>query len=144
MMQKELSVLGVVLSLICAELTGISPGGLIVPGFLCLYLRSPVRLGITFAVALLSVLLGKGMKRWLFVYGRRQFTLMIVTAFVMDALLSKILPPEMQVGVIGTLIPGILANTCLKQGVLNTFLAQLTVMALLVLAAWAFMGVRLL
>ena len=39
MMQKELSVLGVVLSLICAELTGISPGGLIVPGFLCLYLR---------------------------------------------------------------------------------------------------------
>ena len=31
MMQKELSVLGVVLSLICAELTGISPGGLIVP-----------------------------------------------------------------------------------------------------------------
>ena len=126
-----------VLSLICAELTGISPGGLIVPGFLCLYLRSPVRLGITFAVALLSVLLGKGMKRWLFVYGRRQFTLM-------DALLSKILPPEMQVGVIGTLIPGILANTCLKQGVLNTFLALLTVMALLVLAAWAFMGVRLL
>ena len=133
MMQKELSVLGVVLSLICAELTGISPGGLIVPGFLCLYLRSPVRLGITFAVALLSVLLGKGMKRWLF-----------VTAFVMDALLSKILPLEMQVGVIGTLIPGILANTCLKQGVLNTFLALLTVMALLVLAAWAFMGVRLL
>ena len=125
MMQKELSVLGVVLSLICAELTGI-------------------RLGITFAVALLSVLLGKGMKRWLFVYGRRQFTLMIVTAFVMDALLSKILPPEMQVGVIGTLIPGILANTCLKQGVLNTFLALLTVMALLVLSAWAFMGVRLL
>ena len=27
MIQKELSVLGVVLSLICAELTGISPGG---------------------------------------------------------------------------------------------------------------------
>ncbi len=51
----------------------------------------------------------------------------------------------MQVGVIGkVLIPGILANTCLKQGVLNTFLALLTVMALLVLAAWAFMGVRLL
>ena len=46
MMQKELSVLGVVLSLICAELTGISPGGLIVPGFLCLYLRSPVRLAL--------------------------------------------------------------------------------------------------
>lgn len=33
MMHKELSVLGVVLSLACAELTGISPGGLIVPGF---------------------------------------------------------------------------------------------------------------
>ena len=144
MMHKELSVLGVVLSLACAELTGISPGGLIVPGFLCLYLRSPVRLCITFAVALLSVALGKGMKRWLFVYGRRQFALMIVTAFAVDALLSKVLPPKMRVGVIGTLIPGILANTCLKQGVLNTFLALLTVMALLVLAAWAFMGVRLL
>lgn len=112
--------------------------------FLCLYLRSPVRLGITFAVALLSAALGKGMKRWLFVYGRRQFALMIVTAFAVDALLSRVLPPEMQTGVIGTLIPGILANTCLKQGVLNTFLALLTVMALLVLAAWAFMGVRLL
>ena len=33
MMHKELSVLGVVLSLACAELTGISPGGLIVTGF---------------------------------------------------------------------------------------------------------------
>ena len=30
MMQKELSVLGVVLSLICAELAGISPGGLMI------------------------------------------------------------------------------------------------------------------
>lgn len=143
MMQKELSVLGVVLSLICAELTGISRAGLIVPGFYaCICVRRSdwhyVCRGIAF------VLLGKGMKRWLFVYGDASLSLRIVTAFVMDALLSKILPPEMQVGVIGTLIPGILANTCLKQGVLNTFLALLTVMALLVLAAWAFMGVRLL
>ena len=89
MMQKELSVLRCGAEPDLRRADGHQSGRIDCAGFLCSYLRSPVRLGTTFAVALLSVLLGKGMKRWLFVYGRRQFTLMIVTAFVMDALVEQ-------------------------------------------------------
>ena len=142
MMHKELSVLGVVLSLACAELTGISPGGLIVPGFFMPVSALTGQAGDYICCGAAFGRIRQGNEALAFCL--RQFALMIVTAFAVDALLSRVLPPEMQTGVIGTLIPGILANTCLKQGVLNTFLALLTVMALLVLAAWAFMGVRLL
>ena len=53
-MHYEIVTAGVIVSLIFIELTGISPAGLIVPGYLALSLQTPGRIVYTLAVSLLA------------------------------------------------------------------------------------------
>jgi hypothetical protein len=43
-MTLETLLIGLVLALLWAEITDVSPGGIIVPGYFALYLRQPLRL----------------------------------------------------------------------------------------------------
>ena len=50
----EISIgLGIVLSLVLSETLGVTAGGVIVPGYIALYLNQPLQVGVTFAVAIL-------------------------------------------------------------------------------------------
>ncbi|MGZ5496815.1 MAG: poly-gamma-glutamate biosynthesis protein PgsC/CapC, partial [Candidatus Aminicenantales bacterium] len=51
----ETLLIGLVLALLWAEITDVSPGGLIVPGYFALYLGQPLRVAATLAVALLTL-----------------------------------------------------------------------------------------
>ncbi|MCG1873833.1 poly-gamma-glutamate biosynthesis protein PgsC [Staphylococcus epidermidis] len=116
---------GVVLSLIFAEKFGINPAGLVVPGYLALIFEQPIMLLSVLIISCLTYfIVSNGISKWVILYGRRKFAAMILTGmvikFIFD-LLYPLTPFEMvEVSGIGVVIPGIIANTIQKQGVVIT------------------------
>lgn len=140
-MYHDVLLLGILASLAYTELTGISPAGLIVPGYLVLCLQSPHRVGYTAVVVCLTLLAAKLLSRWLILYGRRQFAVLVLLSAAIHLGISSLQGVQVP-DVIGTLIPGIIANDCIRQGVLKSLcsLAIVTgVLALLLL--WGNIGV---
>jgi poly-gamma-glutamate biosynthesis protein PgsC/CapC len=114
--------LGLTLSLILSELVGLSSAGLVVPGYLALYLDQPARLAATFLVALATWAAVKfGFAPLVVLYGRRRFGVTVLTGFLLTAALDRLLfalPPEAAgLRAIGYIVPGLIANTALQQGV---------------------------
>ncbi|MDU5338126.1 MAG: poly-gamma-glutamate biosynthesis protein PgsC [Staphylococcus epidermidis] len=116
---------GVVLSLIFAEKFGINPAGLVVPGYLAFIFDQPIMLLSVLIISCLTYfIVSNGISKWVILYGRRKFAAMILTGmvikFIFD-LLYPLTPFEMvEVSGIGVVIPGIIANTIQKQGVVIT------------------------
>lgn len=140
-MYHDVLLLGIVVSLLYTELTGLSPAGLIVPGYLVLCLQSPYRVAYTAVIVLLTLLAAKLLNRWVILYGRRQFAVMVLLSAVLHLGLSSLQGGQTP-DVIGTLIPGIVANECSRQGIVKSLcsLAIVTgVLALLLL--WNNVGV---
>lgn len=116
---------GVVLSLIFAEKFGINPAGLVVPGYLALIFDQPIMLLSVLIISCLTYfIVSNGISKWVILYGRRKFAAMILTGMVIKfifGLLYPLTPFEMvEVSGIGVVIPGIIANTIQKQGVVIT------------------------
>jgi poly-gamma-glutamate biosynthesis protein PgsC/CapC len=114
--------LGLTLSLILSEVAGVSSAGLVVPGYLALYLDQPARLAATFLVAFATWAAVKfGFSRVVVLYGRRRFGVTVLTGFLMNAALDRLLfalPPEAAgLRAIGYIVPGLIANAALQQGV---------------------------
>lgn len=101
-MYNQIILLGVVVSMIFTEITGLS-AGLIVPGYLVLALHSPGRIVTTLIMASVSVLLCRLASQWLILFGRRRFAFLILLTFVLNCVLSawRLLP----FSVIGILMP---------------------------------------
>ena len=122
-MYNQIILLGVMVSMIFTELTGLS-AGLIVPGYLVLALHSPGRIAVTLAVAAAAVLLCRLASRCL-----------ILLTFLLSWALSacRLLP----FSVIGVLMPGILAREIDRQGFRDALLAitAATLLTALVLLA---------
>lgn len=132
-MYNEIVLAGVALSLIFAELTGLSPAGLIVPGYIALSLQTPQRVVYTLAVALLAWAAARLLSRWMILYGRRRFAVLILLSFAINLVVtgSSLLPYDP--GMIGVLVPGIIAQEVEKQGALKSLLSLAVVVAILVL-----------
>ena len=123
--------LGVVLSLAYAEITGFSPGGLIVPGYLALSLASPRRILLTLCVSAVTALILRALSKCVFLYGRRRFAAAILIGALLALALGWLPGFSVGDGVIGCLIPGIIARECDRQGFLQTFLGLAIVTALI-------------
>jgi gamma-polyglutamate biosynthesis protein CapC len=113
--------LGLTLSLLLSELFGVASAGLVVPGYLALYLDQPARVGATLAVAVATWALVRFVwARLVIVYGRRRFGITVLTGFLLNAALDQlvfVLPPEAAgLRAIGYIVPGLIANTALAQG----------------------------
>jgi gamma-polyglutamate biosynthesis protein CapC len=115
-------VLGVVLSLIFAEKTGVVPAGLVVPGYLALIFNQPVFMMIVLGISLLTYLIVVYIvSRWVILYGRRKFAAMLITGICLK-LTFDYMYPMMPFEIyefrgIGVIVPGLIANTIQKQGV---------------------------
>ncbi len=114
--------LGLTLSLIVSELFGVGSAGLVVPGYLALYLDQPSRLAATFLVALSTwAVIRYGLGRLVVLYGRRRFGVTVLSGFLLNAALDQllfVLPPEVAgLRAIGYIVPGLIANSALQQGV---------------------------
>lgn len=132
-MYHEIVLAGVAVSLLFSELTGLSPAGLVVPGYIALSLQTPRRVVYTLLIALLAWAVTKLLSRWMILYGRRRFAVLILLSFLLNELIigAGFLPYNP--GMIGVLVPGIIANEVEKQGVLKSFLSLSIVVAILVL-----------
>jgi gamma-polyglutamate biosynthesis protein CapC len=134
--------LGIALNLLCTEVFGLASGGLVVPGYLALYLTQPARVLATIAVAGATFgLVRFGWMRLILLYGRRRFGVTILTGFVLHgayqwALATSPAVPA-DVRLIGYIVPGLLANTALSQGFWTTvgMTLAMAVLIRLVLAA---------
>jgi gamma-polyglutamate biosynthesis protein CapC len=115
----ETLLVGLVVALLWAEVTDISPGGLIVPGYLALYLDRPLRVAATLAVAFLTLALYRLLARRLILFGRRRFVLTVLVGAVLSQAWLLVLPrlfeAPVELRVIGWLIPGILASSLARQ-----------------------------
>lgn len=132
-MYHEIVLAGVAVSLIFSELTGLSPGGLIVPGYIALSLQTPQRVVYTVAVAMVARGIARLLSNWIILYGRRRFTVLILLSFAVNLAVntSGLLPYDP--GMIGVLVPGILAQDMEKQGGLKSLLSMSVVVGILVL-----------
>lgn len=126
------------------ELTGISAGGVVVPGYLAFYWNQPFRIVSTFIAAILSYLIIRGLSRVVVLYGRRRFMALVLAGFVigwgMEWALWRIPPMGHDIRAIGFLIPGLIANDMFRQGILKTTLAALVVSGIVRLAMVVLIG----
>lgn len=133
----ETLLVGLILALLWAEITDISPGGIIVPGYFALYLDRPLRAAATLAAALLTLAIYRFLARRLILFGRRRFVLMVLVGAILSQVWLLVLPrlfaAPVELRVIGWVIPGILASSLARQKVLPT-LASLAAVATLTFA----------
>jgi gamma-polyglutamate biosynthesis protein CapC len=136
-MTVETLLIGLVLALLWAEITDISPGGLIVPGYFALYLDRPLRVAATLAVALLALAAYKILVRHFILFGRRRFVLMILLGAVLSqawlVLSPGLFAAPAGLRVIGWIVPGILASSLARQKPVPT-LASLAAVSTLTFA----------
>lgn len=130
--------LGVIVSALFYELTSLSPGGLIVPGYLAMALHSPVRIVYTTAVALLSVVIVRALSRITILFGRRRFMVLILLSYLIHWLITSLNILPFPVSIIGCIIPGIIAHDIDRQGVVKTLLSLALVTTLLALILLSF------
>jgi poly-gamma-glutamate biosynthesis protein PgsC/CapC len=123
-MEYETSFLGLMISLLFTGLTGLYPGGVIVPGYLVLYLNHPMRIAGTLIVSLLTLLCFRLASRYLIIFGTRRFVFMILVAGLWTLLWLRyfplVLPASLEFRVIGWVVPGLIANNFEKQGIVVT------------------------
>jgi poly-gamma-glutamate biosynthesis protein PgsC/CapC len=124
---------GIVISLIYAELTGLSPAGLVVPGYIALCLWAPQRIAYTLLIAAAAWGASKLLENVLILYGRRRFAVMILLSYFLSLLVlhSGVLPYDP--GVIGYLVPGIMAQEFEKQGLFKSLVSLGIVVGILAL-----------
>ena len=131
--------LGIVISLFLTETLGVMAGGIIVPGYIALYLHDPLRVIGTFIVSLITYGVVKFLSKFIFIYGKRRLVLSLLLGFFLGYL-SKIYflgHEDTNLAVIGNIIPGLIASWMDKQGVIRTLsvilMTAATVQLLLIL-----------
>ncbi|MBT3519624.1 MAG: poly-gamma-glutamate biosynthesis protein PgsC [Candidatus Marinimicrobia bacterium] len=140
----EISIgLGIVLSLVLSETLGVTAGGIIVPGYISLYLHQPLQVLVTFTVALLVWGIIQGMGKVMFLYGKRRIVLALILGFFFGYISRNFifLPEDIgSAAVIGNIIPGLIANWMDRQGVTRTISVVILTAVLVKLAVMLLFG----
>lgn len=123
--------IGLVTGLLFAELFGVAAGGMIVPGYLALYLSRPADVLITVSAALLTFGAVRALSSLLILYGRRRTALTLLVGYLVGSLLHSaaadyLTPAGTELRLVGFVIPGLIALWIERQGVVETFAALLT------------------
>lgn len=130
--------LGLIISLAFAELFGLAAGGMVVPGYVALYLDKPFSILVTIAAAVATWLIVKGLSKVMIVYGKRRTLLMILVGFLLGTA-TRVVPAVLagtgdastalamgDFAAIGFIIPGLIAIWIDRQGLFETVGALLT------------------
>lgn len=142
-MSDEIIIFGVLASIVFHEMTQISPGGIIVPGYIALLLDDPLRVTVTIGLSLLTWGAVRLLSEHVILFGRRRFAVFIIVSFLLRLLTGWITAeadlPVTTAMVIGYLVPGILAHEIDRQGVIKTLSSMMLVAVALKLLFLAFM-----
>jgi poly-gamma-glutamate biosynthesis protein PgsC/CapC len=139
-------VVGVIISALFYEHVQLTTGGAIVPGYLALFLPTPLFIVFTLAAAYLTFyIVNRVLARRYILYGRRKFEVEILTGLVIIAVSTAIAhfvvrfhPLLLALYGIGFVIPGILAHDMFRQTPWKTVVAVLANVAIVGLIVYIF------
>lgn len=132
--------IGVLISLLFANIVGIFPGGIIVSGYIALYLNQPLSIIITFLISGVTFFVVDRLSLVLIIYGKRKTAITILFAFLFKYLFEILVKPyfsgalfDQELNVIGYIIPGLITisiNTygwieCLSSIIICSILVKL-------------------
>jgi poly-gamma-glutamate biosynthesis protein PgsC/CapC len=139
--------LGLVVSLVFSEILGLAAGGLIVPGYIAMFLNQPLRIMGTLLAALFTFLAVQLLGRVVLLYGRRTLVFSVLAGFLFGYLTRYLFVFNDMLGMgldvtvftsIGYIIPGLIAYWMFRQGIVETlctmFMAAFIVRLALVVA----------
>ncbi len=121
--------LGLVVSLVFTEILGVAAGGLVVPGYIALFLDQPLRILGTVLAALVTYATVSLLGRYILLYGRRTMVFCVLAGFFFGYLTRYLLVfnDALALGLdasllqaVGYIIPGLIAYWMLRQGVVET------------------------
>ena len=115
--------IGIILSLLLSETLGVTAGGIIVPGYIALYLHQPFQVIITLLVAIIVWGIIQILGKKVFLYGKRRIVLALILGFFFGFLSRNFIffvEDMASLAVIGNIIPGLIANWMDRQGVIRT------------------------
>ena len=121
--------LGLVVALVFSEILGLAAGGLVVPGYIALYLDQPLRILGTILASLVTYGFIRILGRYVLLYGRRTMVFSVLAGFLFGYLTRYILVfnDTLNLGVdtsviqsIGYIIPGLIAYWMMRQGIVET------------------------
>ena len=139
--------IGIVVSLILAQITGLSAGGIIAPGYVALMLDQPNALVALALVTGGTWLVVAVLARFLFLWGTRRFGLTVLVALVLGLGLAALRLPIGLAGIaldwggLGYIVPGLIAHQIDRQGWVPT--AAMVVLAAAIVRLAAMITVRL-
>lgn len=132
--------IGLAVSLMFSEMFGLAAGGMVVPGYIALYLNRPIDIALTLAASFVTYLVVHSMSTFIIIYGKRRTVLMIIIGYLVRGAMTQIpfyaseslyqlstlspIPAEWEP--IGYVIPGLIAIWMDRQGVLETLSALVT------------------
>lgn len=122
--------LGLIVSLVLSEAIGLAAGGMVVPGYIALYLDQPLRVAGTVVAALTTYGTLRFLSNFMILYGRRNLVFAVVLGFVYGVLTRQVLvavpvPELAQLTAVGYIVPGLLAYWMDRQGVIVTVCVML-------------------
>lgn len=128
-------ILGILVGIIFYELTDVSPGGIIVPGLMVMYINQVERMIYTVIISIATYYIVKLLSRYLVIFGRRRLVMMIIVSILLNAFLQLLLNAFtislLNVSIIGYTISGIIANDIYKQGIKRTIPALTIVVCII-------------
>ncbi len=130
-MTFETFIVGILLALVYVETLKTNRAGLAFAVDMATNLDRPERVLATLLVALLSLYSYRALARYLIVFGKRRFALLVLLGVlgsqIMVLVLPDLIPTGADVQIIGWIIPGLLANNLEKQRLVPTLASLLTV-----------------
>lgn len=124
--------IGLLVSLLFTELFGLAAGGMVVPGYIALYLVDPLSVAVTLLAGIVTFLAVHALKSVVILYGRRMTAMAIVVGYLVGMGGRSIGPgiagaPDFEF--IGYIIPGLIAIWINRQGMVETLTSIVTVSA---------------
>ena len=128
--------LGVLISLFFLETFGAAAGGIVVAGYVAMYLHQPITILATLSISLIVFMIVKFLGNFMFIFGRRRMVITVLLGFIIGWMaryygIFANLSSDYSVNVIGFIIPGLIANSMERQGIVKT-LSILVVAAVIV------------
>jgi len=115
-------VIGLFITILFYERLKIAPGGMVVPGYIALFINHPEQIAYTFLLSFIVYLfVSKFLMKHMILFGRRRFTITILTGalFVIatEIFFQSYLTFEPFIGfeIIGIIIPGLIANEFVRE-----------------------------
>jgi len=116
--------LGLLISLFFSEKLGLTASGLVVPGYVAIYFNQPLMVILTLLVGVVTMLVIRGLGRFILLYGRRTLVLSVIIGYLIGQIFWSLrgvggfsLPAS---PVIGYIVGGLIGYWMVRQGTVET------------------------